>query len=95
MDMVCLAATRRCKMSAATSDSDDVGKSEGNYCAECFESLEHTKPANVTDEDVTDEAKAWIFSWLVWRRKGAYRYYSARAGSLLRQRSGLSGMVNV
>jgi len=28
--------------------------------AESFESLERTKPADVTDEDVTDEAKAHI-----------------------------------
>ena len=29
--------------------------------AESFESFERTKPADVTDEDVTDEAKAWIY----------------------------------
>jgi len=52
MDMVRLAVTRRCKMSAATSDSDDIGR---------LESLERTKPANVTDEGVTDEAKAQIY----------------------------------
>jgi len=29
--------------------------------AESFELLERTKPANVTDKDVTDEAKAQIY----------------------------------
>jgi len=52
MDTVRLAVTRRCKMSTATSDSDDIGR---------LESPERTKPANVTDEDVTDEAKAQIY----------------------------------
>jgi len=32
--------------------------------AESFESLERTKPADVTDEVVTDEAKAWIYRGL-------------------------------
>jgi len=53
------------------------------------------KPANVTDGDVTDEAKALIYRGSCGEGKGAYRYRSARAGSPLRQRSGLSGMVNV
>jgi len=32
--------------------------------AESFELLEHMKPANVTDRDVTDEAKALIYRGL-------------------------------